>query len=63
MTFHPVPGAAPLLPIPDTVARLLRDLVHERAGVFFDDERLELMLDKLKPRAHAHGCLSFLDYY
>ncbi len=63
MTFHPAPGAAPLLPIPDTVARLLRDLVHERTGVYFDDERLELMLDKLKPRAHAHSCLSFLDYY
>ena len=45
------------------VPRLLRDLVHERIGIYFDDDRLDLMLEKLEPRAEARGCSSYLDYY
>ncbi len=56
-------GLAPLLPAPDPVPLLLRDLVHERTGVFFEDGRCSTLLEKLHERAVAHGCSSYLDYY
>lgn len=49
--------------VPELVPQLLRDLVHERTGIFFENDRLDLMIEKLNPRAAAHGCQSFLDYY
>ncbi len=42
---------------------LLRDLVHERTGIFFEAERHDTMLEKLESRARACGCQSYLDYY
>ena len=48
-------------PIP--VPTLLRDLVHEKTGVHFDDSRLDMMMEKLADRAQAHHCRSFLEYY
>jgi chemotaxis protein methyltransferase CheR len=42
---------------------LLRDLVHERAGLFFDDGKINLMIDKLEPLILERGFESFLDYY
>jgi chemotaxis protein methyltransferase CheR len=45
------------------IPKLLRDLVHERTGIFFDDSRIDTMLDKLEPRAVARGCKSYLYYY
>ncbi len=57
----PIQPAA--LPAPEPVPRLLRDLVHERTGVYFDDERLPNLLDKLGERASARECHSYLDYY
>lgn len=56
-------GPRPLLPAPDPVPLLLRDLVHERTGVFFEDARCATLLEKLHDRAVAHGCQSYLDYY
>lgn len=53
----------PALPAPDPVPTLLRDLVHERIGVYFESSRLDTLLEKLDSRARAHRCLSFLDYY
>ena len=50
-------------PAPEPVPRLLRDLVHERTGVYFDDERLPGLLEKLEERVVARGCHSYLDYY
>lgn len=47
----------------EPVLQLLRDLVHERTAVYFDNERLDLMLDKLQERFAAVGCRSYLDYY
>jgi chemotaxis protein methyltransferase CheR len=46
-----------------TGARLLRELIHERAGLFFDDSRCNLLLDKLAPLVIERGFHSFLDYY
>lgn len=45
------------------VALLLRDLVHERTGIYFENERIDLMLEKLAPRSSARNCRTFLDYY
>lgn len=45
------------------VLLLLRDLVHERTAVYFESDRLDLMLDKLADRLKASGCHSYLDYY
>jgi len=56
-------GAPALLKAQEPVPKLLRDLVHERTGIFFDSDRTELMLEKLEPRAVAHNCKSYLDYY
>ncbi len=51
------------LSAPEGTAALLRDLVHEHTGTFFDRDRVDMMLDKLAPLALARGCRSFLDYY
>jgi chemotaxis protein methyltransferase CheR len=42
---------------------LMRDLIHERLGIFYDPTRYELLLDKLLPLARARNSHSFLDYY
>src|SRR4051812_39641077 len=51
------------LAVPDGVASLLRDLIHQRTGIYFEPDRFDTMLDKLRDRALAHGCLSYLDYF
>jgi chemotaxis protein methyltransferase CheR len=60
-------GAAPSLsvsiPAPDPVPRLLRDLVHERTGIYFDDERFGTLLEKLEDRVRELNCPSYLEYY
>lgn len=42
---------------------LLRDLIHERSGLFFDDSKISLLADKLIPLIIERGFDSFLDYY
>jgi chemotaxis protein methyltransferase CheR len=42
---------------------LLRDLIHERTGVFFDDQRIASISDRLGPLVANRGFDSFLDYY
>ncbi|HVU34859.1 MAG TPA: protein-glutamate O-methyltransferase CheR [Opitutaceae bacterium] len=54
---------APVIPAPEGVSVLLRDIVHEHTGVYFENDRLDSLLDKLGERATFHGCRSFLDYY
>jgi chemotaxis protein methyltransferase CheR len=51
------------LTVPEGTLLLLRDLVHEQTGTFFEDDRTDLMLDKLAPLARARECASLLDYY
>jgi chemotaxis protein methyltransferase CheR len=51
------------LSVPDGVPVLLRDLIHERTGIFFDPAQFDMLLDKLRDRALHHGCQSYLDYY
>jgi len=42
---------------------LLRDLIHERTGVFFDAQRLTSISDRLGPLVANRGFDSYLDYY
>ena len=55
--------ASKTLRVPEGVQRLLRDLIHGRTGLFFEDERMDLLIDKLQPAAAKRGFDSFLDYY
>jgi chemotaxis protein methyltransferase CheR len=56
-------GEPTLLKAQEPVSKLLRDLVHERTGIYFDSDRLDTMIEKLEPRATAHACQTYLDYY
>lgn len=51
------------LSVPDGVPLLLRDLIHDRTGLYFEVERTDILLDKLRHRALFHQCQSYLDYY
>lgn len=42
---------------------LIRDLVHERTGLFYDEGRLDMFADRLAPLVTARGFAAFLDYY
>ena len=42
---------------------LLRDLIEEHAGVYFDDRKLTLLADKVSELVTALDLTSFLDYY
>lgn len=55
--------APKLPPAPEPVPQLLRDLIHEKTGIYFDTERFDTLLDKLSTRVLAHGCATYLDYY
>lgn len=49
--------------LPDSAFALLRDLIHERTGLFYDNGKNELLTDKLSPLVIDRGFNSFLDYY
>lgn len=51
------------LGLPTTAFTLLRDLIVERTGVFFDDDKRDLLADRLSELVAAHALPSFLDYY
>ena len=42
---------------------LLRDLVHERTGLFYDNSRFDTLSDRLSPLVIERGFRSFLDFY
>lgn len=54
-------GRRPLMP--SGIEPLLRDLIHERAGIYFDDSRFDLLIEKIEPLAIERNCYSLLDYY
>lgn len=49
--------------IPAGIQALLRDLIHERTGIYFDDSRYDVLVEKLEPLALERDCYSLLDYY
>jgi chemotaxis protein methyltransferase CheR len=63
MTLPRAPGDAARMLVQTQVGQLLRDLIHEQTGVYFESDRIEMMLEKLEPRAVARQCQSYLDYY
>ena len=58
MTFY-----AETLGLSDGAFALLRDLIHERTGLFYDNGKSDLLTDKLSPLVIERGFNSFLDYY
>src|SRR5829696_7759692 len=42
---------------------LLRDLIHERLGLYYDNARYDALSDRLSPLVVQRGFESFLDYY
>jgi chemotaxis protein methyltransferase CheR len=57
------PSSAKGVRIPEGVLALLRDLIHERTGLFFENSRMDLLIEKLQPIVVEGGYSSFLDYY
>jgi chemotaxis protein methyltransferase CheR len=51
------------LGLPTGPLGLIRSLIHERTGVFFDDARCDTLADRLAPRVIECGFDSLLDYY
>jgi chemotaxis protein methyltransferase CheR len=51
------------LGISHTGLPLLRDLIHERMGLIYDNGRSDLLTDRLTPLIVARGFRSFLDFY
>ncbi|MEO5804078.1 MAG: protein-glutamate O-methyltransferase CheR [Verrucomicrobiota bacterium] len=53
----------PHFAVPQGSASLLRDLIHEKAGIFYDEANYYLMIDKLEPLVMAKKFVSLIDYY
>jgi chemotaxis protein methyltransferase CheR len=51
------------LGISSASTRLLRDLIHDRLGLFFEDSRLDQLADRLASVLVHRGFGSLLDYY
>jgi chemotaxis protein methyltransferase CheR len=49
--------------VPERTLALLRDLVHAHAGLYYDEQRLDFLRDRLSPLAVDRGFDSLLDYY
>jgi chemotaxis protein methyltransferase CheR len=58
MAFEP-----DVLGLPSTGLTLLRDLIHERTGLFYDNGRCDTLNDRLAPLVLQRGFRSFLDFY
>jgi chemotaxis protein methyltransferase CheR len=51
------------LGLSDTGLPLLRDLIHEKTGLFYDNGRCETLGDRLAPLIVQRGFRTFLDFY
>ena len=51
------------LRVPERTLPLLRDLIASRAGIHYDDGRLDVLRERLSPLAIERGFDSLLDYY
>lgn len=52
-----------MLGFSESAFRLLRDLIAQRTGVFFADDKRDQLADKLSDLLAARGMTSYLDYY
>lgn len=53
----------PPIAVSDGAMPLLRDLIHERLGIFYDDSNFYLMIDKLTPLVRLKKISSLSEYY
>ena len=51
------------LVLPEGTTALIRNLINERIGMFFDNGKSDLLIDKLSPLVIERGFSSYLDYY
>lgn len=51
------------LALPEGTSTLIRSLINERTGMFFDNGKSDLLIDKLSPLVIERGFTSYLDYY
>lgn len=51
------------LVLPEGTSALIRKLINERTGMFFDNGKSDLLIDKLSPLVIERGFSSYLDYY
>lgn len=51
------------LPLSTPVFRLLRDLIAEKTGHYFEESKMDLLQGKIAPLVLERGFDSFLDYY
>jgi chemotaxis protein methyltransferase CheR len=58
-----LPTDSTSMPLPLGTFLLLRDLIRDRLGVWFEEDKRELLASKLSDRIVALGLRSFLDYY
>jgi chemotaxis protein methyltransferase CheR len=58
-----MPFSTDTLGLPDTGFALLRDLIHERTGLFYGEGKNDILTDRLSPLVIERGFNSFLDYY
>jgi chemotaxis protein methyltransferase CheR len=52
-----------LIHLPDDVFRLIRDLIRDYCGIYFDDDSRYLLEKRLSRRVRSHHFSSFRDYY
>jgi chemotaxis protein methyltransferase CheR len=52
-----------LIHLPDDVFRLIRDLIRDYCGIYFDDDSRYLLEKRLSKRVKSHHFSSFRDYY
>jgi chemotaxis protein methyltransferase CheR len=58
-----VPGHADSLGLSSASLPLLRDVIHERLGLYYDESRFETLADRVAPLVIERGFTAFLDYY
>jgi chemotaxis protein methyltransferase CheR len=51
------------LALPEGTSALIRSLINERTGMFFDNGKSDLLIEKLSPLVIERGFTSYLDYY
>jgi chemotaxis protein methyltransferase CheR len=54
---------ADALGLMEPVFKLLRDMIAERTGIYFSDDKRDQLADKLSDLMSARGMVSHLDYY
>jgi chemotaxis protein methyltransferase CheR len=51
------------LALPENAFTILRDLIMERTGIYFEENKKDILADKLSGRVLERGFSSFIDYY